>query len=127
MTQLTSSGLVATNILGDMGAEIIKVEAPGGDENRHIGPGPHGGMAALFLGMNRNKRSVVLDLKKPSARAILFRMVAKADVFTHSLRPEVAERLGVHYEGIRKHNPKIIYASAPGYRSDGPENCLGHR
>ena len=114
-------GPVATQILGDMGAEIIKVEAPGGDQNRYIGPGPHEGMAALFLGMNRNKRSVVLDLKKPSARDILFRMVAQAEVFTHSLRPEAAERRGVHYEGIRKHNPKIIYASAPGYRSDGPQ------
>jgi formyl-CoA transferase len=113
-------GPLATQILGDLGADIIKVESPQGDLNRLIGPARHPGMAALYLGMNRNKRSVVLDLKQPAAMAALCRMVAEVDVFVHSLRPDAAERLGVAYPAIRQHNPQIIYASAPGYRSDGP-------
>ena len=113
-------GPVATQILGDMGADILKVESPEGDANRYIGPARHPAMAALFLGMNRNKRSVVLDLKKPPAREILFEMVRGVDVFVHSLRADAAQRLGVTYADISRINPRIVYASAPGYRSDGP-------
>jgi crotonobetainyl-CoA:carnitine CoA-transferase CaiB-like acyl-CoA transferase len=113
-------GPVATQILGDMGADIIKIESPDGDPNRYIGPSKHPGMAALYMGMNRNKRSMVLDLKKPEGLETLYRMVKSADVFVHSLRPDAAQRLGVSYEQIRKHNERIVYASAPGYRSDGP-------
>ncbi len=113
-------GPVATQILGDMGADIIKIESPDGDQNRHIGPSPVEGMAALFMGMNRNKRSAVLDLKSAAGRAALYRMVKDCDVFVHSLRPDAAERLGVAYDDIRALNPVIVYASAPGYRSDGP-------
>ncbi len=113
-------GPVATQILGDLGAEVVKVESPDGDANRHIGPARHPGMAALFLGMNRNKRSVVLDLKQARAREVLYDMARQCDVFVHSLRADAAERLGVAYEDIRRINPRIVYASAPGYRSDGP-------
>lgn len=113
-------GPVATQILGDMGADILKIESPQGDQNRFIGPSRHPGMAALYLGMNRNKRSAVLDLKTAKARDMLYRMVASADVFVHSLRADAAERLGVAYADIRARNPRIVYASAPGYRSDGP-------
>ena len=113
-------GPVATQILGDMGADILKIESPQGDQNRYIGPSRHPGMAALYLGMNRNKRSAVLDLKNAKTRDILYRMVASADVFVHSLRTDAAERLGVAYADIRARNPRIVYASAPGYRSDGP-------
>jgi crotonobetainyl-CoA:carnitine CoA-transferase CaiB-like acyl-CoA transferase len=113
-------GPLATQILGDMGADIIKIESPDGDQNRFIGPSRHPGMAALYLGMNRNKRSAVLDLKNPQAREVLYRMVKDADVFVHSLRRDAAERLGVSYPQIRELNPRIVYASAPGYRSDGP-------
>jgi len=114
-------GPLASQILGDMGADVIKVETPTGDLNRHIGPERHPGMAALFLGMNRNKRSVVLDLKQPQALRMLTRMIERSDVFMHSLRPGAAERLGIDPARITAINPRIIYASAPGYRSDGPK------
>ena len=113
-------GPLATQILGDLGADIIKIESPQGDLNRLIGPSRYPGMAALYLGMNRNKRSVVLDLKQPAAISALYRMVEQADVLVHSLRADAAERLGVAYPAISARNPKIVYASAPGYRSDGP-------
>lgn len=113
-------GPVATQILGDMGADVIKVESPQGDPNRFIGPSRHPGMAALYMGMNRNKRSIVLDLKQPAALAMLMRMIERADVFVHSMRADAAERLGVSYAAVAARNPRIVYASAPGYRSDGP-------
>lgn len=113
-------GPVATQIMGDMGADIIKIEAPQGDQNRFIGPGPHEAMAALYLGMNRNKRSIVLDLKTAAARGTLLEMVDQSDVLVHSLRPEAALRIGIDYGTIGARNPRIIHACAPGYRSDGP-------
>jgi len=114
-------GPIATQILGDMGADVIKVESPRGDMNREIGPQRYPNMAALFLGMNRNKRSIVLDLKRPVALEALLQMVEKADVFVHSMRTQAAERLGVGYEAIAARNPSIVYAFAPGFRSDGPQ------
>lgn len=114
-------GPVATQIMGDMGADVIKVEAPSGDANRYIGPRQHEGMAALYLGMNRNKRSMVLDLRKPEALQALYKMAAQCDVFMHSMRPDAASKLGVGADKIMQHNPRIIYATAPGYRSDGPK------
>lgn len=113
-------GPVATQILGDYGADVVKIESPAGDLNRKIGPARHPDMAAMFLGMNRSKRSVVLNLKRPDALAALNRMIADADVFVHSMRPEAAERLGVGYAAVAARNPRIVYASAPGYRQDGP-------
>jgi len=113
-------GPVATQILGDYGADVIKIEQPGGDLNRLIGPSRHPGMTAMFLGMNRNKRSVVLDLKRPAAMTALLRMIETADVFVHSLRPPSAERLGIGYAAVAERNPRIVYAFAPGYRQDGP-------
>jgi formyl-CoA transferase len=115
-------GPVATQIMGDMGADIIKVESPEGDANRYIGPRQYEGMAALFLGMNRNKRSIVLDLHRPEALEALLQMAEKCDVFLHSMRPDSAKRLGISYEAMRQRNPRLIYASAPGYRSDGPKH-----
>ena len=113
-------GPVATQILGDAGADVIKVEAPAGDQNRHIGPARHPHMGALYLTMNRNKRSVVLNLKQPECRQVLFKLVDGADVFVHSMRPGAAERLGVDYRSIAARNPSIVYGYAPGYRPDGP-------
>jgi crotonobetainyl-CoA:carnitine CoA-transferase CaiB-like acyl-CoA transferase len=113
-------GPVATQILGDYGADVIKIEAPEGDLNRKIGPARYPGMTAMFLGMNRSKRSVVLNLKRPQALEALNRMVADADVFVHSMRPSSAERLGIGYKAIAARNPRIVYAFAPGYRQDGP-------
>jgi crotonobetainyl-CoA:carnitine CoA-transferase CaiB-like acyl-CoA transferase len=114
-------GPVATQILGDMGADVIKIESPNGDMNRDIGPARYPKMAALFLGMNRNKRSVVLDLKKAEGIATLMRLVEGADVFVHSMRQSAAARLGIGYAAIAARNPRVVYASAPGFRTDGPQ------
>ena len=113
-------GPLAAQILGDMGADVIKIEAPGGDPMRHTGRSRHTGMASLFLNTNRNKRSIVLDLKRPDARTALLRLVESADVLIHSVRPSTAERLGMSYQAISAQNPRIVYACGPGYRSDGP-------
>jgi len=114
-------GPVATQILGDMGADVIKVESPTGDQNRHTGPTRTPLMGVLFVNANRNKRSVVLDLKRPAALAACLRLAEQADVIVHSLRPDTAERLGIGYAAIAARNPRVIYAFAPGYRSDGPK------
>jgi len=113
-------GPVATQLLGDMGADIIKIEPPAGDQNRQNGPGKHPGMSVFYLIMNRNKRSVVLDLKQEECMEALLKLVETADVLVHSMRPSAAKRLGICYEKIRQRNPKIIYAFAPGYRGDCP-------
>src|SRR5947207_10974806 len=111
-------GPVATQILGDMGAEVIKVETPDGDPMRQIGPARHPGMAAYFLNVNRNKKSLVLDLKRPAAREAMLRLAATTDVFVHNMRPGAAARLGIDYPAIAAANPRIVYAWASGYRPD---------
>src|SRR5947207_15264678 len=111
-------GPVATQILGDLGAEVIKVEPPEGEMMRGIGPARHPGMAAYFLNVNRNKKSLVLDLKRPSAREALLRLAATSDVLVHNMRPGAAERLGIDYPAISAANPRIVYAWASGYRAD---------
>lgn len=113
-------GPVATQILGDMGADVIKVEPPQGDQNRFNGPGHSPDMAVFYLIMNRNKRSIQLDLKRPDCLEALMKLVEGADVVIHSMRTDAAERLGIGYEAIAARNPNIIYAHAPGYRGDGP-------
>ena len=113
-------GPVATQILGDMGADVIKAEPPEGDQNRFNGPGRNADMSVFYLIMNRNKRSIRLNLKQPACLAALYRLVESADVLVHSMRPSAAERLGIGYQEISARNPKIIYAHAPGYRGDGP-------
>ena len=113
-------GPVATQVLGDMGADVIKVEPLSGDPNRDTGPCRHAGMSAMHMNVNRNKRSVMLDLKTVEGMSALMRLVETADVFVHSMRPTAAHRLGVGYEAISARNPRIIYAFGPGYRQDGP-------
>ncbi len=113
-------GPVATQILGDLGAEVIKIEAPEGDMMRSIGPRRNPDMAAYFLNINRNKKSVVLDLKRPKAQAALLRLAATSDVLVHNMRPGAAERCGIAYPAVAAVNPRIVYASASGYRPDGP-------
>lgn len=120
----TVLGPVATQILGDMGADVVKVEPPEGDPMRNLGPARNDGMAAMFLGMNRNKRSIVLDLKKAECRAVLDRLVAKADVVVHNMRANAAQRLGISYAHLSAGNPRLVYASASGYRRDGPNRDL---
>ncbi|HUP94714.1 MAG TPA: CoA transferase [Burkholderiales bacterium] len=118
-------GPLATQILGDMGADVIKIEAPDGDPMRHSGHAKNPGMASLFMNTNRNKRSVVLDLKRPPGLEALMRLVETADVLVHSVRPQTAERLGISYEAVSARNPRIVYAYGPGYRSDGPNRERG--
>jgi len=110
----------AAQQLGDLGADIIKIEPPEGDTTRQLGPRRNKDMAAFFLGCNRNKRSIVLDLKKEDGRAALFRMAKTADVLMHNYRPEPAARLGVPYEAFEKINKRLIYVATYGYRADGP-------
>ena len=121
VVDLTSAvlGPVATQILGDMGADVIKIEPPEGDPIRPLGPARHPGMGAYFLNINRNKRSVALDLKRPPARDALFKLTETADVFVHNMRIGAAERLGVDYGAIAARNPRVIYAAATGFRRNG--------
>jgi crotonobetainyl-CoA:carnitine CoA-transferase CaiB-like acyl-CoA transferase len=112
-------GPVATQILGDMGADVIKVEPPEGDAIRPLGPSRHPGMGAYFLNINRNKRSVTLDLKRPAPREALLKLVETADVFVHNMRLGAAERLGVDYPTVAARNPRIVYAAATGFCKDG--------
>jgi crotonobetainyl-CoA:carnitine CoA-transferase CaiB-like acyl-CoA transferase len=115
-------GPAATQMLGDLGADVIKVEGSGGDSMRAIGPFRSEGMGPLFLQANRNKRSVVLDLKSEAGRGALLALAAKADVLVANIRPQAMERLGLGYEALRAINPRLIYCMAVGYGSDGPES-----
>jgi crotonobetainyl-CoA:carnitine CoA-transferase CaiB-like acyl-CoA transferase len=111
-------GPFATQTLGDMGADVIKIETREGDSTRHIGPSRTKGMGSYFATLNRNKRSMVLDLKQPAAHEALLRLVESADVFVHNMRIGAAERLGLDYASIAARNPRIIHASASGFRKD---------
>ncbi|QIB34219.1 CaiB/BaiF CoA transferase family protein [Ancylobacter pratisalsi] len=113
------AGPFCTALLADVGAEIIKVEPPQGDDYRHIGPFT-GGEGGLFLLMNRNKRSMALDLKQDEARALAHELIAKSDVLIENFRPGVADRLGIGYEQARAINPGIIYLSISGFGQEGP-------
>ena len=118
-------GPYGTMLLADQGADVIKVEAPEGDAVRHIGkPGRTVGMGPTYLYVNRNKRSLCLDLKNPKARAALLEVVKTADAFVHALRPQAIEGLGLGYEEIRKVKPDIVYVGAYGYSADGPYGKL---
>ncbi len=105
--------------LGDLGADVIKVETPLGDSTRHTGPAAEPGMAAIFLGANRNKRSIVLDLKKPPGLAALLKLVDHADVFLHNIRPQKLERLGIDPETLTTRNPGLVYAGLHGFGAGG--------
>ena len=110
----------AAQIIADMGADVIKIEAPFGDSNRQLGASKNPGMAALYLSNNRNKRSLVLDLKQESARDALLAIVKDCDVFLHNNRPQVMTKLRLEYEDIKSVNENIIYCGTYGYSKDGP-------
>jgi crotonobetainyl-CoA:carnitine CoA-transferase CaiB-like acyl-CoA transferase len=115
-----ASGPLATSILGDQGADVIKVEAPGsGDALRGIGPS-RGGISALFTSLNRNKRSIVLDLHDPRGVELLDRLVADADVFVQNFRPGAVERMGIGPVRYRERDPSLIYVSISGFGENGP-------
>lgn len=115
------AGPMATMLLGDLGAEIIKVEPPSGDQTRSWAPPFINGLSAYFLSVNRNKRSIVLDLKTEEGIEILKRLVKEADVLVENFRPGTMERLGLPYEVAREINPRIIYCSLSGYGQTGPQ------
>jgi crotonobetainyl-CoA:carnitine CoA-transferase CaiB-like acyl-CoA transferase len=109
-------GPYATQMLGDLGADVIKVESPRGDDTRWIGPSRTPGMGSYFANLNRNKRSVVLDLKQSAAKDALLRLIDGADVFVHNMRQSAAQRLGLDYATLVKRNQRLIHASASGFR-----------
>src|SRR5580658_1418 len=113
-------GPYATQMLGDYGADVIKVEALDGDVTRLIGPTRHPGMGPVFLNTNRSKRSICLDLKKPAGRDAVLRLIASADVLVYNVRPQAMTRLQLGYDVVRKINPRLIYAGVFGFGQDGP-------
>jgi crotonobetainyl-CoA:carnitine CoA-transferase CaiB-like acyl-CoA transferase len=115
----------ACQMLGDMGAEIIKVEPPRGDSNRTLGASRNPNMAALYLTCNRNKRSIVLDLKQPAAREVILKLVKDVDVVIHNNRPQVMTKLGIDYPVLKAVNPKLVYCGTYGYGKDGPYGDRG--
>lgn len=119
-------GPFACQILGDLGADVIKVEPPGGDTNRNLGPVKNTeGLAALFLTCNRNKKSIVLDLKSDEGREAALKLIATADVVVHNFRPKAMEKLGLDYQAVKKINPNIIYCATYGFSKKGPYGDKG--
>jgi succinate---hydroxymethylglutarate CoA-transferase len=119
------AGPYCTMLLGDHGADVVKVEMPGGDPLRHQGPPFHHGDGMSFLAANRNKRSIVLDLKNDADRQRACDLAAKADVIVENFRPDVMRRLGLDYEAISGSNAKLVYASLSGLGADGPDSDKG--
>jgi crotonobetainyl-CoA:carnitine CoA-transferase CaiB-like acyl-CoA transferase len=111
-------GPYATQILGDLGADVIKVEPPTGDRTRRIHPQRHATMSALSMAVNRNKRSVAIDLKSEEGRQEFLALVRTADVVVTNMRPGALRRLGLDHEALAKENPRLVYCTAQGFRSD---------
>jgi crotonobetainyl-CoA:carnitine CoA-transferase CaiB-like acyl-CoA transferase len=115
----------ACQMLADMGAEVIKVEPPRGDSNRTLGAYRNPNMSALYLTCNRNKRSIVLDLKQPAAREVVLKLVKDSDVVVHNNRPQVMTKLGIDYPVLKAINPRLIYCGTYGYGKNGPYGDRG--
>lgn len=113
------SGPMAAGMLADQGADVIKIEPPGGDMSRRVGPAK-GDISALFMAINRGKRSMVLDLKSDGARSILKKLAMQADVLVENFRPGTMARLGLAYEQLKELNPGLVYLSISGFGQDGP-------
>ena len=122
IVDLTSmiSGPLATMILADQGADVIKVENPDGGDHTRAANNRRDGFSASFLNNNRNKRSLALDLKDPAAKQALLRLAATADVFVQNFRPGVADRMGLGEEAVRAVKPDIVYVSISGFGEMGP-------
>ncbi len=114
-------GPLATQILADYGADVIKIEGPDGDLMRNNGISLHKGMSSIFLTINRNKRSVCLDLKTPAGIQALHRLLPTVDVLVHNMRVQAIERLGLGYEAVARIKPDIVYCVATGFGQDGPD------
>lgn len=120
-------GPFATMLLADMGADVLKIEAPGGDEMRQLGPKDEQGQSLYFASVNAGKASCRLDLKTDGGREQFMALVAEADVLVESFRPGVMERLGIGYEKLKSVNPRLIYCSLSGYGKTGPMSMTsGH-
>ena len=117
-------GPYCTQIMADMGADVVKVEPPEGDNTRFISVGPAPGMSGVFVNVNRGKRSVVLDLRTDAGREALRALIARADVFIHSMRAKAIAKLGFDYESVTALNPGIVYTNCYGYGRRGPERDL---
>ena len=117
-------GPYATQHLADLGAEVIKVEPPGGEICRVLDNARHPDMGPLYLNLNRNKKSIVLDLKKPEDRETLLRLTDDADALVHNMRPSAFSRLNLSYETFAARNPRLVYCTAVGFGSDGPYGDL---
>jgi Predicted acyl-CoA transferases/carnitine dehydratase len=113
-------GPYATQILGDLGADVVKVEPPGGDNLRAVGPMRNPGMGHLYLHLNRNKRSIVLDLKTPAGREACLRLAETCDALIYNIRPQAMARLGLSYDEVSARNPRIVYVGAYGFSEAGP-------
>lgn len=114
------AGPYATMTLADLGADVIKIESPSGDEARHFGPPFLGGEGMNFMALNRHKRSVTLDMKKPAAVTIARQLASEADVVIENFRPGVADQLGVGYDELSRRNPGLVYCSISGFGQKGP-------
>lgn len=119
-TSAVIMGPYATQVLGDMGADVIKVESPEGDITRQIGPILHEGIGPVFINANRSKRSIAIDLKSPKGKAALLKLIESADVFTYNMRPHTMAKLGLDYESVAAVNPKIVYCGLFGFSQKGP-------
>jgi crotonobetainyl-CoA:carnitine CoA-transferase CaiB-like acyl-CoA transferase len=117
-------GPYCTQIMADMGADVIKIEPPAGDGTRYISVGPSPTMGGVFANVNRGKRSVILDLQTDAGTAALRALLEKADVFIHSMRSKAIARLGFSYEAVAAINPRIVYTNAYGYSRRGPDRDL---
>jgi len=113
-------GPYATQILADMGSDVIKVESPEGDIVRQLGPGRSNGMGGMFLNANRGKRSIVIDLKQAEGRDALLRLAGQAHAIVYNVRPQAMARLGLGYEALAATNPAILYVGLFGYGQTGP-------
>ncbi|MCA4721567.1 CaiB/BaiF CoA transferase family protein [Mycolicibacterium fortuitum] len=114
-------GPYCTQIMADMGADVIKVETPAGDNTRYISVGPAAGMSGVFVNVNRGKRSVVLDLRTEQGKKDLRALIADADVFIHSMRAKAVSKLGFGYDDVAAINPGIVYTNCYGYGRRGPD------
>ena len=114
-------GPYATQIMADMGADVIKVEPPQGDDTRNISVAPASGLSGVFVNVNRGKRGIVLDLKSEAGKATLRALIERADVFIHSMRAKAITRLGFDYASVARLNPSIIYTNCYGYGRRGPD------
>jgi crotonobetainyl-CoA:carnitine CoA-transferase CaiB-like acyl-CoA transferase len=117
-------GPYCTQIMADMGADVIKIEPPDGDNTRYISVGPVPGMSGVFVNVNRGKRSVVLDLRSDQDKIALRELIKKADVFIHSMRSKAIVKLGFSYQDVAAINPAIIYTNCYGYGRRGPDRDL---